>query len=386
VPPGDTAAWDVTPPSWRPDLQRPVDLVEEVVRLEGYSGLPVTVPRAPAGSGLTRVQRQRRRAGRALAAAGFTEVVSVPFVAAEAADRLQLGPGDARRPSVRLANAVSDEEPWLRSTLLPGLLAALTRNVGRGFPDVALFEIGPVFRRRADQAAMPALTAGVRPSESELAQLEQALPDQPPHAGGVLAGRWERPGWWGPGRAAGWADAVEAARTVLGAVGGEVSVVAATDVAPWHPGRCAALSVAGEVVGHAGELHPRVVEALGLPARTAAFEVSLAGLLAIDPPVISVPALSTYPIAAFDVAVVVARDVPVAEVAAALRSGAGPLLESLRLFDVYGGDQIGGGEVSYAFAARLRAPDRTLTAEEVAEVRDAAVSAARERTGARLRA
>jgi phenylalanyl-tRNA synthetase beta chain len=128
----------VAAPSWRPDLRAPVDLVEEVVRLEGYDKLPATVPAAPAGRGLTRAQRQRRLVSRAFAAAGLVEVVTYPFVAADTAERLMLDAGDGRVPVVRLANPVSEQEPYLRPTLLPGLLAAAARNVSRGTTDVAV--------------------------------------------------------------------------------------------------------------------------------------------------------------------------------------------------------------------------------------------------------
>src|SRR5579875_2215715 len=218
----DADVLEVIPPSWRPDLQRPVDLVEEVVRLEGYANLPVTVPRAPAGRGLTRQQRQRRQVGRALAAAGYVEVLSPPFLGADAADALLLPDGDERRPSLRLANPIADDQPWLRATLLPGLLAALARNVGRGLGDLALFETGLVFRRRTDAVAMPRPPAGERPDDATVAVMNAALPEQPLHMAACLAGRWERPGWWGSGREAVWADAIEAARTAAAAVGVEL--------------------------------------------------------------------------------------------------------------------------------------------------------------------
>jgi phenylalanyl-tRNA synthetase beta chain len=154
--------------------------------------------------------------------------------------------------------------------------------------------------------------------------------------------------------------------------------------APWHPGRCAALLADGRVVGHAGELHPRVVAALGLPERTAVMELDL-DLLGADLSPVPAPRISTYPVATQDVALVVDATVPAAEVEAALRDGAGELLESLRLFDVYRGEQVGEGKVSLAYALRFRAPDRTLTVEEATAVRDAAVAEAARRTGAELR-
>jgi phenylalanyl-tRNA synthetase beta chain len=374
----------VAPPTWRPDLRLDVDLVEEVVRLEGYSGLPSTQPRATAGSGLTHVQRLRRVVGRSLAAHGCTEVLCSPFVGFESAEALMLEPGDGRIPSVRIANPVSDAEPYLRTTLLPGLFAALVRNVGRGMTDVALFETGPVFRSRGSAAA-PALPAAVRPSADDIAALDAALPDQPGRIAVVFAGDRDLGGWWGPGRRASWSDAVGVGRMLAAELGVAIDVTADRH-APFHPGRCAALSIDGVLIGHAGELHPRVIAAFGLPERAAAVELSLDALLGAAQPVAAAPLVSSYPAATIDIAVTVAAEVPAVELEAALREGAGELLEAIRLFDVYAGAQVGEGRKSMAFALRLRAPDRTLAADEVAAVRDSAVAAAAARFSAELRA
>jgi phenylalanyl-tRNA synthetase beta chain len=384
---GDTVL-TVTPPSWRPDLNDPNDLAEEVIRLEGYEAIPSRAPRPIAGGGLTPRQRLRRRVGRALAGAGYVEVLSYPFVAEKDWDALQLPSDDARRRALRLANPMSDDEPLLRTTLLPGLLKALARNVGRGFGDVSLFETGLVFRPRpgAPERA-PRLPVDRGPTAEELASLEAALPDQPERVAVVLAGERDPSGWWGQGRPAGWADAIEAARTVAAEAGVELTVKA-DQHAPWHPGRCAALYLsdpqAGDtLVGHAGELHPRVTKAYGLPPRTCAMELELSRLG--DPGVVRAPHVSPYPVATQDVALIVDESVSAADVEAALREGAGELLEAIRLFDVYTGEQAGEGRKSLAYSLRFRAPDRTLTTEEANASRDAAVSAAAERTGAMLR-
>jgi phenylalanyl-tRNA synthetase beta chain len=373
----------VAAPSWRPDLRAPVDLVEEVVRLEGYDKLPATVPAAPAGRGLTRAQRQRRLVSRAFAAAGLVEVVTYPFVAADTAERLMLDAGDGRVPVVRLANPVSEQEPFLRPTLLPGLLAAAARNVSRGTTDVAVYEIGPVFRP-APGPPIAAPPAGERPSDEVVAAMENSVPFQPVHAAVVLAGDREPAGWWGPGRAADWTDAIDAAHAAAAALGVTLTVDADAH-APWHPGRCAALRADGRLVGHAGELHPRVVEAFDLPARACAMELRVDELLVAAPPLANAPTMSTYPPATFDLAVVVAGEIPAAAVGAALRAGAGEYVEQVRLFDVYTGDQVPAGHRSLAFAFRLRAPDRTLTADDVAAARSGAVASAERELGARLR-
>ncbi|MFF0162747.1 phenylalanine--tRNA ligase subunit beta [Streptomyces sp. NPDC005263] len=379
----------VTVPSWRPDLRRPNDLAEEVIRLEGYENLPSTLPRPPAGRGLTHRQRLHRRVGRALAGSGYVEAPNYPFVNEQVFDQLGLAADDPARRVVKLVNPLNDEEPALRTTLLPGLLAALRRNDGRGSHDLALFETGLVFQPREEQRVAAALPVDRRPTVEEIAELNAALPEQPRHVAVVLAGAREQAGWWGKGRPADWADAVEAARTVAREAGAEL-VVRGGQYGPWHPGRCAELVVTGEggerIVGHAGELHPRVLKALGLPARTSAMELDLDALELAGTATLQAPSISTFPVATQDVALVVPRDVPSAEVEAALREGAGELLEAIRLFDVYENDeQLGEGRKSLAYALRFRAADRTLTVDEASAARDTAVALAGERTGAVLR-
>jgi phenylalanyl-tRNA synthetase beta chain len=200
-----------------------------------------------------------------------------------------------------------------------------------------------------------------------------------------MAGHREVPGWYGPGRAADWSDALEAALLVARTVGIEPVVTQDAGHAPWHPGRCARLEIDGHLLGHAGELHPKVVAALGLPERTVAAEVDLDVLTAASGGIRQAVPVSTYPLAKEDVALVVDASVPAGEVRAALVEGAGELLEDVRLFDVYTGPQVGAARKSLAFALRFRAADRTLTAPETAAARDAAVAAAAERTGAVLR-
>jgi phenylalanyl-tRNA synthetase beta chain len=392
------AALVVTPPSWRPDLTDPSDLAEEVIRLEGYENIPVTMPRAHAGHGLTARQRTRRSVSRALAGAGYVEVLSWPFGSESDADALLLPAEDSRRRAVKIANPLSDDEPQLRTTLLPGLLRVLARNIGRGFADVALFEMGLVFLPRpGSRGIAPILAVDHAPSVEELSALDAQLPEQPRRVAVVLAGQREQSGWWGgEGRAASWADAVQAAREVCEASRVPVKVRAA-QYPPWHPGRCAAVFVSSAeghewLAGHAGELHPRVVRAFGLPERTCAMEVDLSVIetAAEGAPGIRPPRVSPYPVATQDVALIVPASVPAADVQEALtagvaKTGAAGLLEDVRLFDLYTGEQAGEGRKSLAYTLRFRAPDRTLTVEETSSLRDAAVAEAADRVGAVLR-
>ena len=364
----------VTPPPWRPDLTGAAELIEEIVRLEGYESVPVTLPRAPAGRGLTVEQRLRRTASRALAGSGLVEVVTMPFVAAEVVASLGL---TALAPP-RLLNPLSETEALLRPSLLPGLLSALARNVGRGLHDVALFETGPVFRGTGTPVDQVPKTSQ-RPTEQEIAGLDAALPAQPCLAGLALAGQRA-------GRPVQVGHVLEPLLALARVLGLHLTVDRAS-TEPYHPGRCAALLLDDVVVGHAGELHPRVVAALGLPARTCAGEVNLDALVvaAVARGPVTAPLVSAYPPSSVDVALVVDDAVLAGQVEQALRDGAGELLESLRLFDVYTGPQVGEGRRSLAFTLRLRAADRTLTDSQVLATRDAAVAEASRRTGAALR-
>ncbi|SDO53194.1 phenylalanine--tRNA ligase subunit beta [Geodermatophilus sp. DSM 45219] len=378
---GDGGALAVTPPSWRPDLTDPADLVEEVVRLAGYDDVPSVLPTAPPGRGLTDGQRRRRAVGRALAEFGYVEAPSFPFLGTAALDALGLPDGDPRRQVLLVRNPLSEEEPALRTTLLPGLLAALARNLSRGLRDVALFEHGSVFPG-GERPAAPLPGVDRRPDDETLAALLGAVPEQPWHVAVALSGHREPRGWWGQGRPAVWADAVQAARRVAEAAGVELTV-RARERAPWHPGRCAELLVDGRVVGHAGELHPRVCAALDLPPRTAVMELDVDALPPV--PVPTGPHLSSFPPVFVDLAFVLAEEVPAAAVEASIREAAGDLLEAVRLFDVYTGPQVGEGRRSLAYSLTLRAPDRTLSGEEAAELRQRVVAHVEQAQQAELR-
>jgi phenylalanyl-tRNA synthetase beta chain len=296
---------------------------------------------------------------------------------------------------LRVANPLSEDEPMLRTTLLPGLLRVLARNIGRGFADVALYETGLVFHPRPGGTGVAPIPGVDRaPTVAELSAVNAELPDQPRRVAVVLAGEREPAGWWGgEGRAASWDDAVEAAREVGRACRVPVQVRAAQHP-PWHPGRCAAVFVRSAeghewLAGHAGELHPRVVRAFGLPSRSCAMEVDLSVIEAAaeGAPGVQPPPMSGYPVATQDVSLIVADDVPTAAVEAAMRSGVAEaggagLLEDIRLFDLYVGEQVETGQKSLTYKLRFRAPDRTLTAEETTSFRNAAWNAAGREVGA----
>ncbi|MBF6174352.1 phenylalanine--tRNA ligase subunit beta [Nocardia blacklockiae] len=373
----------VTPPSWRPDLTQPADLVEEVLRLEGLEQIPSVLPTAPAGRGFTPAQRRRRAVSRALAFAGAVEVPAPVFLQENVFDAWGLDADDPRRTTMRVLNPLDVERAELVTTLLPGLLEVAARNISRGERDLAIYSIAQVVLPTGETRAVEPLPVDRRPTDEEFATLVRSLPVQPVHVAAVLTGRREPRGPWGAGRAAEAADAFALADALADAAGVTIERRAAAYL-PFHPGRCAELVVDGTVVGHAGELHPAVLERSGLPPRTCALELDLDALpLRETRPA---PLVSAFPAVLQDVSVSVEKTVPAAAVESALRTGAGDLLEDIALFDVYEGAQAGEGRKSLTYALRFRAVDRTLTEDEASAARDAAVAAASRAVGAVQRA
>lgn len=375
----------VTPPSWRPDLTFPESLVEEIARLVGYDQIPSRLPVAPAGRGLTKAQQRRRQVYSGLAAAGLTEVLSYPFLSEEA-NTLFGRPEESEEPMpvIRLVNPIASQYPTLRTSILPGLLDALRRNVSRGFGDLALFEAGSVFLPGEQHGTAEIPGIGAYPGEQAIAQLQAGIPHQPLHVAAAFAGQEPSDEVGQAGRARDWADAVEAARKVAELLGVQLDVQQGRHQA-FHPGRTAALHLDGKLIGFAGELHPKVVASLDLPARTSAMELNLEVLIDASPDQVSAEPISTFPPTTQDVALIVDEDLPAATLKSTLVEGAGELLESIDLFDVYSGTGIEDGKKSLAYALRFRAADRTLTADEASAARAAAVELAAQRHGAAQR-
>jgi phenylalanyl-tRNA synthetase beta chain len=375
----DDGVVTAVPPSWRPDLKQPADLVEEVLRLEGLEKIPSVLPSAPPGRGLSPTQKRRRAIGKSLALNGFVEVLPTPFLPAGVFDDWGLFDDDPRRATIQVLNPLEADRPHLASTLLPGLLEALVRNVSRGAPDDALFGIEQVVLATPQTKAVELLPVDRRPTDAEIAIIDDALPSQPLHVGVVMTGMREPAGPWGPGRPVDAMDAFEAVRIIGRASHVEFEFRAGQQL-PWHPGRCAEILLDDEVVGYAGQLHPAVIERTGLPKGVCAVELDLSAVPVAEP--LPAPSVSPFPAVFQDVSLIVANEVPAQSVVDAVRHGAGELLEDVRIFDVYEGPQVGEGNKSLALALRFRAPDRTLTEDEASAARDAAVAVAGIRVGA----
>lgn len=371
----------VVPPSWRPDLVGgPAHLIEEIARLDGYDKIPSVVPVGPAKIGNPAPLRTRREVSDTLAEAGLTEVMTYPFLGNEH-DLMGLPADDPRRDTVKLANPLADDAPALRSSLLDTLLNTASRNVSRGNPRVAIFELDQV---ASAQGVVPAPIPGVeeKPSDEVMQALRAGVPKQPWHVAAVLAGNAMEASPHDAARAWDWADAIELAIRVAVSQGLAVRPEAlgaggqATVAAPFHPGRVAQIRVGaltgGKVLGYAGELHPKVCQNFGLPPRTCAFELDLDAIEKVRPKdAFQLRPVSTFPAAKEDLAFVVKQDVPALKVYNAIAKAGEGLVEELRLFDVFENvEQLGEGRKSLAFALRLRAADHTLSPQEIKETRN----------------
>jgi len=349
----------VTVPTRRPDVTRPVDLIEEIARLHGFDNIPDRVATG-SGGGLPAAEAMRRRLREVLVGAGYHEAMTFSFLAPELFDTLGLAAGDPRRVTVALVNPLSEEEGVLRTTLLPGLLQAASLNVDRHLPDVSLFETGKVF------------FAG-----------DGEIPDQPERLAFVTVGR--RGGdWEGPGRPVDLRDASGLWELIAHELRLAEPALAAASAMPFHPGRAAAVLTAGEEIGMIGEIHPRVAEALGLRGRVVAGEIDLAPLLVErDRWLFERP--SSFPPAVFDLAFEVDEAVAAAILLGAIDAAGEGLIERRHLFDVFTGPPVAAGRKSLAVRLVLRDPDRTLSDDDVAPIRRRIVTAVQERTGGELR-
>jgi phenylalanyl-tRNA synthetase beta chain len=349
---------DAAVPHWRrADVTREADLVEEVARVWGLEKLPATLPAHRGPGRLTPAQVRRRRLEDALVGAGVSETVGWSFAGAEQFERLGLGGPDG---AVRVANPMSEEQAFLRTTLLGSLLDVVRHNQARGMDDVRVWELGAVYRDR--------------PGEE--------LPEERQSVAAVLAGRL---------RPASWREPEPPTADVFAAKGVLAAVLAAVRV-PWevvpapepflHPGRSAAVLVGGERVGWLGELHPVIAGRWDL-GTVAGFELDLGAVLdgAVAP---AYEDLTSFPAVRQDLAVVVGAELPAARVLAIVREAGGKLLRSAEVFDVYRGAQVGEGASSLGLSLEFSAPDRTLTDEEV-DRRRAKIVAALAREGAQLR-
>lgn len=351
----------ITVPTYRPDVTRPADLIEEVARLHGFDRFGATVPTGPAGY-LTDGQKRLRTIRRTLAGLGLNQAINLPFVSEE--DLGLLGRSDEVGRTLRVKNPLRDEEGRLRTTLLPGLLHVARYNMSHGAEGVPVFETGLVF-------------------STESSEFDARLPKQVDRLAWLVTGSVRT-------REIGQTTSESDAKYSLGilrhltrVLGVDDFVLEPADPPGYHPGRTAAVKIGGNLVGYVGELLPSVAQAFDLRGRVAVAEVDLDHFLdSIELKEAVTP--STYPPADFDLSFVIGDHIPSSAIVAATIGAASGLVESARVFDEFRGGDLASDERAIAVRYRLRAPDRTLSNEAVAPIRSAMIAAA-EGLGARLR-
>ena len=349
-------------PTFRPDVEREVDLIEEVARLEGFDKLPVTLPRGHSG-GLDPAQIADRRVRQLLSGVGMAEAWTPSLVSPKDVEDLRLPEDHPARRAVALSNPMSEDESVLRTTILPGLLRSVARNVAQRAGGVALYELARIYE----------------PSDADLPQEADVL-------AAVFTGLRTGKHWRDAGRR--WdlfsvKGVLEALFTGLRLEAPRFRPVTGD---PFHPTRAAAVSLNGTALGALGEIHPEVCERFDVPEGSVAFEIAVAPIVAALPPRPQVAELGRYPAIYLDLAFVVDAGVPSEKIGDLIAKSGEPEVTKVELFDVYTGEQVPAGKKSLAFALELRVPGRTLTDEDAGVVRDRILGAVGERTGAKLRA
>ena len=350
-------------PTFRPDLRRPIDLVEELARLWGYNNFSERVPRGP-GGGRSIPQRRTRTLRQTLGGLGFSESVSLSFMRATEIEIWGWEHEDERTHHIRLKNPLREEESILRTTLLPGLLRVAKYNHSHGLEDIAIFELGRVFLDRPH----PVLPK---------------VPDQPERMGILATGRLGGTGLGHTPRPVDFFTLTAVWRALCNHLDLREWRLESIEEAGWHPARAARLILDGKPVGTIGEIHPAVVRGAGLSGRVIAMEVELGPLVA-DRDHWQFRAPSVFPPYTFDLAFETPENLGADDLLAATGRAAGALLESARVFDEFRGEPLAEGRKSLAINYTLRAPDRTLSGEESGKALRSMVDAAR-RLGAELR-
>lgn len=353
----------VVPAERHHDVQREADLIEEVARIHGLDALPATLPsRERAVGGLTVEQRLRRSAEDAMRYMGFSEVVTWSFISPDYFERLRLPEGDERRRALQIENPLSEEQSVMRTTLLPGMLDVARRNLSAHREELRLFESGRVFFSRG---------------QTELANERH-------HLAALLVGSSRFKSWRTRGDGPDFYLAKGMLETLFEELGVEWRL--AEGGPPFlHPGKAAEILCHGSDCGWIGEIHPQVAGAWGLEEAPVGFELDLDELLGEARKVKLYEDVVTYPAVYQDIAVIVEDEVEAQTVVEVVRVGAGETLASVKIFDLYRGEQIGEGKKSLAMRLEFRSPERTLTEEEVNERRKAIVTELDKELGATLR-
>jgi len=345
---------EVCIPSFRVDIEREIDLIEEIARLNGFENIPVTMPKARVFSDLPpRRQRFEKRLKNLLADQGFNEVINFSFIAPEALDKLLLDAEDPRRRTVRLRNPLVEEQSVMRTTLLPSILETAAKNISYRELNQRIFELRRVYL----------------PKEGA------ELPFEPLYLAGLLTGRREMEGWNQEKSPVDFFDAKGVLENIFSAFQSDsINYSAEEPEKYFHPGKSCNIFLGDEPVGSLGELHPDVLEQFGIEQSVYFFEINVENLVAHSMDTVTVSAPSRFPDSIRDIAMLIADEVPFMTIRECVKALRIKEIEEISIFDLYRGEHIPQGQKSIAIRLRYRSHDRTLTDEEVARLHERVIN------------
>ncbi|MDD6734808.1 MAG: phenylalanine--tRNA ligase subunit beta [Clostridiales bacterium] len=333
----DLDTMKITAPSFRPDIEAEADIAEEIARFYGYDKIPTTPISGEATKGyFSPLQKFRKNLANALIAQGMNEIFTFTFTSPAEFDKLELATDSPLRNAVKISNPLGEDTSIMRTTTLSSMLETMSYNYNRKNDTVSLYEISKVFIPTKD-GELPdepeMLTVGMYRKGMDFFDIK-----------GIL-------------------EAVFDSLNIKG-----IEFKQLTDNPTFHPGRTAAVTAGGSQIGVVGEIHPSVSDNFDIGVPCYAAEINIADLFACVDGNIKFKPLPKFPAAERDIAVLVDKSVAVGDLRATMVKAAGALLDSIKLFDVYEGDRIPEGKKSVAFAITFRAPDRSLTNDEVNRV------------------
>ena len=359
-----TPAYEVTVPTFRPDVSREIDLIEEIARVHGYDNIPTTMPAGDVPTPPSTARSElRERVKTHLIASGMTEAVNYSFYDPRDFDRVRLDASDSVRKALKIRNPLSEDMSIMRTTLVPSLLENAQRNRNHRVENIQLFEMSKVF---------------VPSGDSE-------LPNEPERIAGIIAGTIGAGVHGDPFRKADFFDIKGVVEGLFDACGISDYAIAPTRHPLFHPGRNASVAINGQHLGIFGEAHPEVQQNYDLENETYLFEFDFEMLASAADLTRRVEPISIYPSVNRDIAVVLDADIPASRPVELIRSVGGDLVKSVRLFDLYIGDQVPDGKKSLAYAIEYSSVTETLRDEQVDQIHARIVKKLREEVGGELR-
>lgn len=350
-------------PTWRHDLINSADLVEEILRVWGYHKIKGVLRTSNKKVVSNTFFEFKNSLSNKVSSLGMNEILNYPFCSQ---DDLVIS-NNNQKNVIKLYNPISENEPYLRISLFPGLLKAIERNLSRGQENVNIYEAGHIFQKSSIQKNSKTIPLLKKPNEKLINNLKESLPNQPFLISGLLTGEYKSLGSLKNDLQIDWRYPISLIDELLKEFG-VYPEIRNIEYRPFHPGRCGVFQLGSDVLGFAGEIHPKVSEKYGIKAKVVGFEIFPEVILK-HISIKQAPIFSTFPVVKEDLAFIFDKKIIATEVVELIKSVNRELIESVNLFDVYEGSNLQAGKKSLAFSVRLRAQDRTLKTEEVQQLR-----------------